>query len=137
MIYRGKRSKTLNEVKGQVKNSIFRFFDFDTIIKMKNSEEKNLEKNSEVSDVSEFLIYHCVDLLIKCTSLSVSSERFTFYKVRVIFCFLFLLCLNFLFQAIVAWDYPAWKYTFRVKRIKRYVNHICSKFKKLTKLCFG
>ena len=48
---------------------LFRLFDFDLIPKIENSEEENSEKNSEISklsEVSEFLICHFLDFLIKC-----------------------------------------------------------------------
>ena len=105
--------------------------------KSKNRKKKTRKKNSEgsmVCDASEFSIYHFLDFLIKCLSLSFSSDRFSFFKLRVFFRFLFLLCLNLLFQAIVGCDYPTCKYMFKVTQIKRNVYNICLKFKKLTKM---
>ena len=50
---------------------------------------------------SEFLIYHSLDFLIKCPSLSSSSNKLSFSKLCVFFYFIFLLCLNLLFHAII------------------------------------
>ena len=82
---------------------------------------------------SEFLIYHSLDFLIKCPSLSSSSNKLSFSKLCVFFYFIFLLCLNLLFHAIVGCNYPTCKCMFKVTQKKRNVHNICSNFKKLTK----
>ena len=133
---------------GQVENSenleiffrlfLFQLFNFDPILKIENSEEENSEKkfwgfrgfwHFWVFDLPLFRFFNQVSQI-----LSFSSDRLSFFKLCVFYCFHFLLCWNLLFQAIVSCDYPTCKYMFKVTRIKSNVYYICSKFKKLTKM---
>ena len=72
---------------------LFRLFGFGPILKIENSEEKNLENK-----FWRFRRFRVFDLPL--FDLTFSSDRLSFITFCGFFCFLFLLCLNLLFQAI-------------------------------------
>ena len=71
---------------------LFWLFDFGRIPKIENSEEKNLE--SKFWGFRRFQVFH-----LPLFDLDFSSDRLSFITFCGFFCFLFLLCLNLLFQA--------------------------------------
>ena len=108
---------------------LFRLFDFDLIHEIENSEEENSE--NKFRRFRRFRRFQVIDLPL--FDLTLSSDRLSFFTLYGFFCFLFLLCLNFLFQAIVL----------RLSNMQIYVQsgtnkeqfvYICPELKKLTKL---
>ena len=128
------RSKTQKPRKFFSKLFSFWLFDFDPKLKMETRKKETREKFCRFWRFQVFNLPLFKFFLSSVPDLSISSDRLSFFKLLVFFCFLFLFCLNLLFQTIVGCDYPTCKYMFKVTLIKSNMYYICSKFKKLTKM---